>query len=41
MAPARCLILSWSDPADPRDEGVSDTDRSVLVSNLLGDEDGF
>ena len=40
MAPARCLILAWSDPADPRDE-ESDADRSVLVSNLLGDEERF
>ena len=39
-APARCLILAWSDPADPRDE-ESDADRSVLVSNLLGDEERF
>ena len=41
MAPARCLTLACSDPADPRDEEVSDTDRSVLVSNLLGDKDRF
>ena len=40
MAPARCLTLACSDPADPRDE-VSDADGSVLVSNLLGDKDRF
>ena len=41
MAPAKCLTLACSEPADPRDEEVSDADRSVLVSNLAGDRDRF
>ena len=41
MAPAKCLTLACSEAADPRDEEVSDADRSVLVSNLAGDRDRF
>ena len=41
MAPAKCLTLACSEAADPRDEEVSDADRSVLVSNLAGDRGRF
>ena len=42
MAPAKCLTLACSEPADPRDEDeVSDADGSVLVSNLVGDRNRF
>ena len=41
MALARCPVVDCSDLAEPRDEEMLVPDRSVLVSNLLRDEDGF